>query len=238
VVADDLVDDSPVERTNTMNSNHSTSRADHPSSRSGRNRGVAAGLTLGVIGGTAAGLVFGIPGLTNAASSDVAVTPAAIVQQVGDDSVTEAPESRPEPGTRMREAIQSLVDDGTITADQADAVVAQLVESAPDRGERSENRGERREARQDRRQAPEAVQALLGLSADELREQLRAGSSLADIATAQGVDPQAVVDAIVAEMTERLDAAVAEGKLDADAAAEKLAQAQERVAERVNNSRD
>ncbi len=138
----------------------------------------------------------------------------------------------------MREAIQSLVDDGTITAEQADAVVAELIASAPDRSERQENRGERREARQDRRQAPEAVQELLGLSAEELREQLRSGSTLGDIATAQGVDPQDVVDAIVAEMTERVDAAVADGKLDADAAAEKLAEAEQRVSDRVNNGRD
>ena len=221
-----------------MNSNDNTSRKDHPSGRSGVNRGVAAGLTLGVIGGTAAGLVFGVPGLSNAASSDVAVTPAAVVQQVEDDAVTEALETRPEPGTRMRDAIQTLVDDGTITADQADAVVAELIANAPDRGERRENREGRREARQDRRQAPEAVQELLGLSPEELREQLRDGATLGDIATAQGIDPQDVVDAIVAEMTERVDAAVADGKLDADAAAERLAEAEQRVSDRVTNGRD
>lgn len=197
-----------------MNSNDSPSRAEHPSGRPGKNRSIAAGLTLGVIGGTAAGLVFGVPGLSSAASSDVAVTPAAIVQQVDDDAVTEKPETRPEPGARVREAIQSLVDDGTITAEQADAVVAELLEQAPDRGERRDNREERREARQERRQAPEAVQELLGLSPEELRGQLRSGSTLADIATAQGVDPQAVVDTIVAEMTERVEAAVADGRLD------------------------
>lgn len=213
-----------------MNSNDS-SRAAHPSRRSGANRGVAAGLTLGVIGGTAAGLVFGVPGLTSAASSDVAVSPAAIVQQVDEtDPVAPTDEAPAEVGTRLRETLQALVDDGTVTAEQADAVTSHLIENRPDRGER-------REGRQERRQAPEAVQELLGLSADELREQLRAGSTLGDIATAQGIDPQDVVDAIVAEMTERVDAAVAEGRLDADAAAEKLADAQERIADRVNNGR-
>ena len=234
VVTGDLVDDSPVERMNTMKRTDTTS---NPPGRSGTNRSVAAGLTLGVIGGTAAGLVFGVPGLTSAASSDVAVTPAALVQQVDNDAVAETPETRPEPGTRMRDAIQSLVDDGTISAEQADAVVAELIESAPDKSERRENRGERREARQSRRQAPEAVQELLELSPEELREQLRAGSTLADIAVVQGVDPQDVIDAIVTEMTERVDAAVADGKLDADAAAEKLAEAQERISDRVNNGR-
>lgn len=214
-----------------MNNNDSSSRAAHPSRRSGANRGVAAGLTLGVIGGTAAGLVFGVPGLTSAASSDVAVSPAAIVQQVDEtDPAAPTDEAPAEVGTRLRETLQALVDDGTVTAEQADAVTAHLIENRPDRGER-------REGRQERRQAPEAVQELLGLSAEELREQLRAGSTLGDIATAQGIDPQDIVDAIVAEMTERVDAAVAEGRLDADAAAEKLADAQERIADRVNNGR-
>jgi polyhydroxyalkanoate synthesis regulator phasin len=223
---------------NIMNSNDSTKRTGHPSGRSGVNRGVAAGLTLGVIGGTAAGLVFGVPGLTSAASSDVAVSPAAIVQQVDEtDPAAPTDEAPAEIGTRLRDTLQSLVDDGTITAEQADAVTSHLIENRPDRDERRENREGRREARQERRQAPEAVQELLGLSAEELREQLRAGSTLGDIATEQGLDPQDVVDAIVAEMTERVDAAVADGKLDADAAAEKLAEAEERISDRVNNGR-
>jgi polyhydroxyalkanoate synthesis regulator phasin len=217
-----------------MNNNDSSSRAAHPSRRSGANRGVAAGLTLGVIGGTAAGLVFGVPGLTSAASGDVAVSPAAIVQQVDDtDPAAPTEEAPAEVGTRLRETLQPLVDDGTVTADQADAVTSHLIENRPDRDERRENREGRREARQ----APEAVQELLDLSPEELREQLRAGSTLGDIATEQGIDPQDVVDAIVAEMTERVEAAVADGKLDADAAAEKLADAQERISDRVLNGR-
>jgi len=199
-----------------------------------RNRAVAVGLTAGLLGGTAAGMVFGVPGLSSAAS-DVTVEPAALVQQT--DGTTEAPEARPEPGARIVEVLQPLVDDGVLTAEQADAVAAQLVEAAPDREQRRENRGERREARQDRRQAPEAVQELLGLSPEEIREQLRAGSTLGEIATAQGVDPQAVVDAIVAELTERVDGAVADGKIDAERAAERLEGAEERISDRVNNGR-
>lgn len=221
-----------------MNSNDSTERSSKRSGRSGVNRGVAAGLTLGMIGGTAAGLVFAVPGLTSAASGDVAVSPAAIVQQVDEtDPAAPTDEAPAEVGSRLRDTLQSLVDDGTITAEQADAVTSHLIENRPDRDERRENREARREARQERRQAPEAVQELLGLSAEELREQLRAGSTLGDIATEQGLDPQDVVDVIVAEMTERVDAAVADGKIDADAAAEKLADAEERIADRVNNGR-
>lgn len=202
-----------------------------------RNRAVAIGLTAGLLGGTAAGMVFGVPGLTSADSA----TPS-VVAQVDDDTdvLGDAPDARPEPGVRLREAIQPLVDDGTITADQADAVVATLLDAAPDREERRDQRGDRRdrrEERRDRRDAPEAVQELLGLSPEELREQLRDGATLGEIAEEQGVEPQAVVDAIVAELTERVDAAVAAGKLDAERAAEKLAEAEERISERVTNGR-
>ena len=201
-----------------------------------RNKAVAVGLAAGLLGGTAAGMVFGVPGLSSA-SSDVTVEPAALVQQTEEDGTTDAPVERPDPGSRIVEALQPLVDDGTLTAEQVDAVAAQLIEAAPDREQRRENRGERREARQDRRQAPEAVQELLGLSPEEIREQLRAGSTLGEIATAQGVDPEAVVDAIVTEMTERIDAAVADGAITEEDAAEKLADAEERISDRVNNGR-
>jgi hypothetical protein len=46
----------------------------------------------------------------------------------------------------------------------------------------------------------------IGIEPKELREQLRAGKTVADVATANGVEPQAVVDAIVAKATERITA--------------------------------
>ncbi len=55
--------------------------------------------------------------------------------------------------------------------------------------------------------------------------------------TVHSGDRVAVVDAIVDEMTDRLDAAVADGRLTEDEAAEKLADAEERIADRVNNGR-
>ena len=172
-----------------------------------------------MIGGTAAGLVFGVPGLTSAASERrrrVARSDRAAGRRDRSGG-TDRRGPPPSSGTRLRETLQSLVDDGTITAEQADAVTPTPHRESPRRGERRENRGERR-----RGPGRIAVGARGGAGtarpdAEELREQLRAGSTLGEIATAQGVDPQAVVDAIVAEMTERVDAAVEDGKLDADA---------------------
>ena len=80
----------------------------------------------------------------------------------------------------------------------------------------------------------EALTDLLGLDAQELRQQLRDGATLAEIATARGVEPQAVIDEMVAEVRERLDNAVADGHLDQAAADERLAEATEHITQFVN----
>jgi lambda repressor-like predicted transcriptional regulator len=53
----------------------------------------------------------------------------------------------------------------------------------------------------------------LGWSGDELRAELRAGRSLADIAAARGIDRAGLLGAISAVARERLDAAVTAGRL-------------------------
>jgi hypothetical protein len=67
----------------------------------------------------------------------------------------------------------------------------------------------------------DAVTDVLGLSAADIRAGLVDGRSLADIAAEQGVDTQALADAIVAEHQERLDAAVEAGRLTEEQAAER-----------------
>ncbi len=173
-------------------------------------RRLSVGLAGGLLAGTAAGLVFGVPGLSGAAST----TPTAVVQQADEAS---ADDIRPEPGVRLREALQALVDDGTITTDQADAVASHLVENRPERGERGE-RGE--DGRRPLAKAfgmgvgSEVLTDLLGIDAAELRSQLRDGATLADIAAEQGVEVQDVVGALVDELAERLDNAVENGRPD------------------------
>jgi len=55
----------------------------------------------------------------------------------------------------------------------------------------------------------EVAAKTLGLSTDELRTQLRDGKSLAEVAKAQGVDKQKLIDALVAAGEKRLDEAKA-----------------------------
>lgn len=204
--------------------------------RSGR-RGLTIGVAGGLLAGTAAGLVFGVPGLTSA-SSDSGVT-AALVQRVDDTDQAPA-DAPPEMGSRLREALQPLVDDSTITAEQADAVVTQLMENRPDRGEFGEGDGRgghRGPGMFGRGVASEALTDLLGIDAQELRQQLHDGATLAEIATAQGVEPQAVIDELVGEVEERLTNAVENGRIDQAEADEKLAEATTRITDMVNNGR-
>jgi len=58
----------------------------------------------------------------------------------------------------------------------------------------------------------------IGVTPSDLADAYRAGRSVADVATANGVDPQTVVDALVAAANDRIDTAVANGKLSAEQA--------------------
>ncbi len=46
----------------------------------------------------------------------------------------------------------------------------------------------------------------IGIDVETLREELRTGATVAEIAEANGVDPQVVIDALVADYTERVTA--------------------------------
>jgi hypothetical protein len=59
----------------------------------------------------------------------------------------------------------------------------------------------------------DAASDYLGLTAAELRAQLREGKSLADVARDEGKRVDGLVDALVAEQTGRLDEAVEDGRL-------------------------
>ncbi|MDA2956186.1 MAG: hypothetical protein O3A44_02385 [Actinomycetota bacterium] len=81
------------------------------------------------------------------------------------------------------------------------------------------------------------VAAALGMTSEEVKTELRAGKSLADIATSKGIEVQTVIDAIVANMTAKLAEKVTDGTLtqtQADAMATKIT---DRVTAMVNGER-
>lgn len=204
-----------------------------PAPAAGTKRATTIGVAAGLVAGGAIGLVATVPSLTNAAADDGDDGDAAVValQDDTDETTDETADERPEVGERLRETLQELVDDGTITGTQADAVTEHLVESRPER----DGRVKRRVA-VGRRVAGNAVAEVLGIDTDTLRSELVDGKSIADIAEANGVDVQTVIDALVADAESRLDTAVERG-LDEDRATARLERLTERIEEGVYRTR-
>ena len=163
----------------------------------------ATAIAASTLGGVAAGAAWFTPMIAGAQ----------------DDPSATAPEV-----DHLREALQDLVDDGTISEEQRDAVVAALREQRPDRD------GIRDRARP----GAEAVAEILGLDSSTIRAALRDGQSLADIAAEQGVDSDELVDALVDAAEVRVEAALEAGRIDDEKAAAILADAEEHAEAVVN----
>jgi hypothetical protein len=83
----------------------------------------------------------------------------------------------------------------------------------------------------------DAVADAIGITEDELRTALQDGSTIAEVAAANDVDVQTVIDALVADATAHIDEEVAEGDLTEEEAAERKANLVERITARVNGER-
>jgi polyhydroxyalkanoate synthesis regulator phasin len=129
------------------------------------------------------------------------------------DPAAEAPAAGERQGP-LKRALDQLVADGTVTQEQADAVVAAT------KAEAEAGRAERKERRQGNRQELLATVAeAMGSTPEEVKAGLKDGTSLAAQADAAGVDRQVVDDALTALLTGRIDDAVAEGRLSEERAA-------------------
>jgi ribosomal protein S20 len=84
----------------------------------------------------------------------------------------------------------------------------------------------------------DAAAQALNLSADDLRSKLEDGNTtIAQVAQAQGVDVQKVIDAMVADATAHIDQAVQDGKLTADQATQRKSNLQDRITKLVNEGK-
>ena len=101
-------------------------------------RRIAGGIAAAVLGGGASAALLLGPATTSAStptSTEVAATvdepddTTATAEEGGDTAVPT--EEAGEPGSFVRELLQPLVDDGTLTAEQADAIAAQLPMNMP-----------------------------------------------------------------------------------------------------------
>lgn len=170
---------------------------------------IATAAAASTLGGAVAGATLLAPGGAGAQDDTT------------DDGTTVEERVRPEPGERIAEALQGLVDDGTLTEAQVDAVIDALEEARPDG--RHGHRGPGRFL------AGADLAEILGLESSEIRDALVDGTSLADLADQQGIDSQELVDAIVAATEERVNSAVEAGRIDDEKADEILAGAAERA---------
>lgn len=153
-------------------------------------------------------------------------------------------------GARTDELVAALVADGErhlddavahgrLTQEEADEKQAELPErmtafvnaTLPAEGERVGPGG--KHGGPGGRASLGTVASTLGITEDELRTQLQSGKSLADIA---GDKTGAVVDALVAEATARIDQAVTDGKLTAEQATERKANLTERITAMVERT--
>ena len=163
--------------------------------------------------------VAGAVGLTGLAA--VTVGAPALAAATGSSSATGAVAERV---AHIRDALKSLVDDGTLTSSQADKVAGKLAETLPGPGPGSRHRGMGRGLGGPAGLTTAA--ATLGMTEGQLRAALSDGkTSLADVAKKQGVAESKLVDALVAGARKHLAQEVTEGDLtqaQADAEAKQL----------------
>lgn len=71
----------------------------------------------------------------------------------------------------------------------------------------------------------------IGIPARELRQDVKGGQSISEVAEAHGVSTQTVVDAVVNDLSAKLDKAVTDGKITQ----ERADKVKERLPERITN---
>ncbi len=125
---------------------------------------------------------------------------------------------------------------GDITQEQADRFLEGLEERVTERVNADrpvrEGRGHRGHG-----EGAEVVSELLGLTPEEIREGFQAGSTLAELAQAQGVATEDLVDALVAEAEARVAEKLESGAITQERADSILESMEERIEDRVNADR-
>jgi uncharacterized protein YidB (DUF937 family) len=136
--------------------------------------------------------------------------------------------------TEATEQINTAVANGNLSQEQGDELIASLETVFTDavNGELPGRPVQRAVARGIVRQVSEAT----GLEVSDVVDQLQGGASIADILTANGVDVDAFIGDVIARAEERLNRAVANGRITQERADEMLARLTERLPELVNET--
>jgi hypothetical protein len=114
-------------------------------------------------------------------------------------------------GLKLTSALDQLVADGTITAEQETAIIEQL-----NQGRLNRNFGCNGISILRNGDIAAAVTDLLNMDRFEIRRAWLDGQSLTEIAAGQGIDRSALVDTILTSLGDRLDTAVERGTITAE----------------------
>jgi hypothetical protein len=222
----------------------------------------AAAFSLALAGGGAAGAILGTPTLTlaqDSESGDSDSTESAADEGFrgrghhGGVQLEVAAEAIGITEDELRTALeggQSIAQVAEANGVDVQVVIDAMVAAATERLEAAiEALPERmaevveREGLPDRRPGPghghfgaglDAAAEAIGITSEELRTALRDGSTIAEVAEANDVEVQTVIDALVADAEAALDEAVANGRLTDERAAEIKASLPERIEAMVN----
>lgn len=136
----------------------------------------------------------------------------------------------------LKKAFENRVDaavaDGRLTKEQGDAIKARI--EAQEYPMLGFGMGRRGSPGMHRAGHLDAAASYLGVTAAELRTQLLAGTTLADLAKAKGKSVDGLVSALVADAKKRLDAAVETGRITRTQADQMLQNAKQRLTDSVN----
>lgn len=187
----------------------------------------AAAVGASLLTGAGAGALLSIPGTATAQAPASSAATAATAA-----ATTPTPPAPP----WVTDALKKLVDAGTITQAQSDAILRALLAAAPPgrgpgRPGRAFGHG-RHELGDDVAIAANAI----GISAADLRSALDGGQTIAQVAKAHNVDVQKVIDALVADEKAELAAEVKNGDLTQAQADQISSRITQSVTDRVNGT--
>jgi antitoxin component of RelBE/YafQ-DinJ toxin-antitoxin module len=171
----------------------------------------AATVAVASVAGLGAGFALGSPNLVGAQTSSSSTTTATTAPATTDPA---KPAARVNP---VDDALAKLVKDGTITQTQADAVKKAIQDARPAGGPGGRGHGPRGGmggfGLAEGKSVVDAAAKALGITSDDLMQQVMNGTTVAKIAESKNIPLNTVVDAAVKEITTKIDAAVTAGTM-------------------------
>ena len=180
---------------------------------------------------TTVALTAGTVGISSAASK---TTKASVTRVTTSRTLGGANAMAQGHGAEVASVLAGLVTKGTITQAQADAITAALAAAETAEHANDPQGGPEGQGRPDPAAILSIITSTIGLDAATIQKRLAAGETLGAIA---GAKKDALIAALVADETKRIDAAVTAGKLTAAQATTMKSTLTAHVTDEVNSTR-